>query len=133
MNATRIFQAAAVLFGLVIIGIIFTADLGLVYRLFGFLYSFPYGDAVGHFTLLGTLSLLVALGFPSRRIAIGPLHPLKTCLILAGLITLEEISQIFLPDRTFSLIDLAANYAGIFLLGEVGGAVRKKAPGRSDS
>ena len=36
-------------------------------------------------------------------------------LILALLITVEEISQVFIANRTFSLLDLAFSYAGIFL------------------
>lgn len=120
MTTPRIFRAAALFFTLFIIGLIITADFDLAARLFGFLYAYPYGDAVAHFFLLGTLSLLVALGFPWGRAVFGPVRPLKTCLVLAALITVEEISQHFLPNRTFSLIDLSANYAGIFLLGEIG-------------
>jgi VanZ family protein len=41
-------------------------------------------------------------------------------------ITLEELSQLFLANRRFSLLDLLANYAGIWLFGELGVMMRKR-------
>lgn len=55
------------------------------------------------------------------------LRLLKTSLFLGALVTLEEISQLFLVNRTFSLVDLAADYAGIFLFSELGAVLRKHA------
>ena len=125
MNATAVFRILTVIFIFILILIIAAANLGLARELFAPIYSFPHGDVVGHFALMGTLSLLVSLGFPTQRTQIGPLHLLRGSLILLGLITLEELSQIFLDNRSFSLLDLSANYAGILLFGELGAQLRK--------
>ena len=119
----KAFRVLSILFGLALIFIIISAEFGLTQVFFGPLYRFPNGDVVGHLLLLGGLSFLVNLGFPLSRFKQPPL--LKSCLILAGFITLEEISQIFIPNRSFSLVDLAANLIGIFGFGEAAAALRR--------
>jgi polysaccharide biosynthesis protein VpsQ len=114
----------AVLFVLFFLLVLISAEFGRAQAWFGFLYFFPFGDAVGHMLLLGMLSFLITLGFSSTRFHRPPL--LKTCVVIAGLITLEEFSQLFVPNRTFSLVDLAANYTGIFAFGELAAALRRR-------
>ena len=102
-----------ILFALFIILIIVLADTGnlgilkLVNRL-------PYGDKAGHFILYGILALLVDLtlfrAFPlqsPKRIA------LINGLVLALFIGLEEFSQQYFAERTFSYRDLIASYLGV--------------------
>ena len=122
----RHFRPIAIGFLLVIIAIILIADLGLGQKWFALLYTLPNADVLGHFLLLGLLSLLVSLGFPAGRVRLAGLPLLKTVLLIAAVITLEELSQIFLANRSFSLLDLAANYAGIFTLGELGAYVHQR-------
>ncbi|MGA0200120.1 MAG: hypothetical protein ACO3NK_13580, partial [Prochlorotrichaceae cyanobacterium] len=45
--------------------------------------------------------------------------PPATVIILI-VVTLEELSQVLIPARTPSLLDLCADYGGIFLLGDLG-------------
>lgn len=105
----------AVLFGLFIIGIIVLADLGML-DILGFVNRIPYGDKAGHFILYGILTLLIDLAFIrsasplSRRLLV-----LRVAFILAILIGLEEFSQRYFPNRTFSLVDLAFGYLGVML------------------
>ena len=110
----------AILFGLFIIMIIVLADLGKLGFIY-FLYSFKYGDKVGHFILYGILTLLIDLALfrssaqgdsvtviPSwRQVAV------KVGLILAFAITVEEFSQQYFSKRTFDLIDLTASFLGV--------------------
>ena len=110
----------AILFGLFIITIIVLADLGKLGFIY-FLYSFKYGDKVGHFILYGILTLLIDLALfrssaqgdsvtvlPSwRQVAV------KVGLILAFAITVEEFSQQYFSKRTFDLIDLTASFLGV--------------------
>lgn len=117
------FRILAIGFAFVLVGIILLAEVDLAGKLFGALYLFPYGDALVHVLLFGLLSFLINLGFPLRRTS--RLRVLVSCLVLAGLVTLEEISQVFLPTRTFSLLDLGANYLGIFGFGEFAAFLRK--------
>jgi VanZ family protein len=105
------------LFALLILLIILLADTGNL-GLIAQLNSFRYADKFGHFVLYGILALLINLtlfrGRPARSrtwIAVG------SGLILAVLISLEELSQQYFANRTFSLADLAASYLGVGFFG----------------
>lgn len=63
-------------------------------------------DKVGHFLMLGTLSLL-AVGFFGRA------RWLRVVTALGLLSALEEASQAWFPARTVDAWDLAANLLGI--------------------
>ena len=67
-------------------------------------------DKVGHFLLLGTLSLL-AVGFFGRARAV------RVVTVLGLLSALEEASQAWFPARTVDAWDLTANLMGIVLGG----------------
>jgi VanZ family protein len=67
-------------------------------------------DKVGHFLLLGTLSLF-AVGFFGRA------RWVRVVGVLCVLSALEEASQAWFPARTVDAWDLAANLAGIVLGG----------------
>ena len=77
--------------------------------------NFPGGDKLAHFLLLGSLNLLICLAFARGEGAARRTLLLSALVGLAA--TLEEISQIWIPNRTFSLGDLSANLAGIFTFG----------------
>ncbi|HET9912743.1 MAG TPA: VanZ family protein [Anaerolineales bacterium] len=102
-----------ILFGLFILLIIILADTGNL-GILSHVYRIPYADKAGHFILYGILALLINLtlfrSLPSqsrKRVAV-------VCgLILSLLIGLEEFSQQYFADRTFSLMDLGASYLGV--------------------
>ena len=101
-------------FALFIILVIVLADMGILAQYVGFVYAMPYGDKAGHFILYGILALLINLtvfharpGQSLKRLAV------TTSLILALLIGLEEFSQQFFSNRTFSLMDLSFSYLGV--------------------
>lgn len=103
----------AVFFTLFIILIIVLADTGNL-GILKIVNRLPHGDKVGHFTLYGILTLLIDLSlfrsFPLRspkRLAV------VSGLILALFIGLEEFSQQFFAERTFSYKDLIASYLGL--------------------
>jgi len=102
-----------VLFVLFIILIIVLADTGKL----GILYNIsriPYADKVGHFILYGILILLIDLTlFRSLPLRSRKRVAVISGLILALLIGLEEFSQQYFADRTFSLMDLGAGYLGV--------------------
>jgi polysaccharide biosynthesis protein VpsQ len=120
-----VFRRLTIFFAFVLILIIVIANLGLARELFGPVYAFPYGDKISHFLLMGILSMLISLGWTTSRVRIFSLQVLKGSLILAAIVTVEEISQEFLRNRNFSIFDLAANYAGIFVMGELGAFLRR--------
>ena len=66
-------------------------------------------DKMNHAIAFCTLSFLVNHSFPNRPFGFSKVFSI----ILYGLIL--EICQYFLPNRIFSLLDLAANILGILL------------------
>lgn len=79
----------------------------------------PYEDKIAHFFLVGALTLLVNLSLSLSRISIGRFSILKGSLILLILVTLEEVSQMWFPERSCSWSDLFSNYAGIICFGQL--------------
>jgi VanZ family protein len=107
-------------FFLFILLIVILADQGRLPGQITALYDFPYGDKVGHFLLMGGLSLLVNLSFSSR-----PIHRhILATLLVAALVALEEASQAWFGTRHSDLGDLAASLAGIVCLGGLGWWIR---------
>lgn len=99
--------------------VIYIADSGQGAKYWSFLDHVPYGDKLGHFLLMGTLCLLLNLALRARTLQRGRGTILLGSLIVAGIATAEEITQLFLSSRTFDLTDLAADYLGIFLAGRL--------------
>ena len=104
----------AILFAFLLLLIIVLADMGALPHFLQVWNDLPYGDKAGHFILYGILTLLVDLAFfRSRPNRSRELLTVTSGLILALLIGLEEFSQQYFVDRTFSLMDLAASYLGV--------------------
>ena len=103
----------AIFFGLFIVAIIILADVGDL----GFLhavYDVPLGDKAGHFILFGLLSFVINLSvFEARPASDFRRDAVIASLILALLMALEELSQLWFPMRNFDLLDLTAGYLGV--------------------
>jgi polysaccharide biosynthesis protein VpsQ len=115
-------------FSLFLITIVVLANVGITGRVLSFIYEFPGGDKIGHLLLMGTFSLLLNLSLGARRLRLpyGSVQ-LGTAIALA-LVTVEELTQLLFKYRTFSLIDLAFDFAGILLFGWLAGyLLRRKA------
>lgn len=109
MNSKSIFGAYLLLLGL----IVFAADRGALPGLLLFYRKIPFGDALGHFVLMGALSFLATRAFHPRRVALGRLRAPAGMVLTLAVVVLEEFSQIFIPGRTFSAGDLCADVLGI--------------------
>jgi polysaccharide biosynthesis protein VpsQ len=105
------------LFLLFVTGIIIANDLGRIQKFIGWVNMLPFGDKCGHVLLIGTLAFLLNYALNGRMIKIGDQRILLGGSIVAIVITIEEFSQIWIPSRTFDLVDLAANYLGITIAG----------------
>lgn len=79
----------------------------------------PYGDKGGHLILMGLLSLTVNLSFQCAQWTVGQHTLLKGSVIVAILVTLEEISQLLVSTRTFDWGDLLSDYLGIWAFGQL--------------
>ena len=111
---------------LILAGIIFVADTKSTRYVLGFIGNIPYGDKIGHFCLMGFFSFLLNLSFDARSEGFGKVCYLTGSLIVLLVVTLEEFSQLFIRGRSFELEDLAFDYAGIFLFGELARFICRK-------
>lgn len=114
------------LFLLFIVFVIVAADNGWDYRFFQWEKYLPLGDKMAHFLLLGGVSFVVNLLLNVKRIKIGDRVVLLGSLIVFILITIEEFSQQFIDRRNFDLLDLLANYLGIFIFGQLAAWLNEK-------
>jgi VanZ family protein len=88
-------------------------------KLFRFIRDLPLGDKIGHFVLMGFFSFLLNLALSARTIRICRINVLLGTLIVLFVVTIEEFSQIFVRSRTFDLVDLLFDFAGILMFGEL--------------
>jgi len=109
----KIITATAIVFFLFVLWIIYLADTGGQNMFFDFIRSFPYGDKVGHFCLFGTLTFGAILASKFKTFNIAKLNVYYAVALVSLFILSEEISQAFIPSRTFDLVDLAADTLGI--------------------
>jgi VanZ family protein len=79
----------------------------------------PFGDKIGHFTLMGMFSLMVNLALGGKTVRIWKLNYLLGSLIVLVIVSIEEVSQIFIRGRTFDTGDLLADATGIFIFGKI--------------
>jgi len=84
--------------------------------------STPGLDKVIHFLLLGGASFLARKATDDARMKGIPTGPLVVGLCA----TIDECTQAFVPTRTFSLGDMAANLAGVIVLGWLAGLGKSK-------
>jgi len=108
----NIMKWLSLLFVLFMLAVILLADLGAIPEPIKMIYRFPNGDRVGHFVLYGILTFLVNTAFP-RQVRMGRMNVFYGSAIIATLATLEEVSQLFLSNRTFDLIDLTFTLLGV--------------------
>lgn len=108
-----------VLYVLVLAVLIFLADKRTTQYLFRPIRNLPYGDKIGHFLLMGFFSFLLNLALSARSVKLWKFQYLLGSLIVLAVVTIEEFSQIFVRGRTFDWGDLAADFCGIFIFGEI--------------
>lgn len=84
---------------------------------FDFIYAIPGRDKSVHFVVGGVLSFLVVAGFSGTAWRGHTFGPLVWLALTVLLVTLDEITQIAIPSRTFALLDLGWSYAGVLLFG----------------
>jgi polysaccharide biosynthesis protein VpsQ len=107
--------AVTACFFVFILWIIYLADSGESSIFFDLVKSIPYGDKFCHFLLFGTLTLLLILATRFKSFFIGHLTVYYGVVLVALFAVLEEISQAYIPSRTFDLVDLSADSIGIIL------------------
>ena len=119
MSKRRISTAAlAIAFVAFLIHIIVSANSGEPLIWFDLVKAIPMGDKIGHLALFAILTWLLDAGaFRGRRGKLRSICILLSALTASVLATIEEISQIWITNRTFDLGDLSASLIGIALAG----------------
>lgn len=111
----RLFVALAVCFSCFIIWVIYLANTGQMVGWFKFFTQLPHGDKIGHFCIFGTLTLLANLSTKCRTWHWKKIHCYWGSSVVLLFVTVEELSQHFLPRRTLDIYDYLADLAGIGL------------------
>jgi len=104
-----------VTFFIFIIGIIIAANRGSLGNSFSFASQIPYFDKIGHFILMGLLAFFAIISLVPRMRGPQQKATLKIVAILLVMIALEEISQHFIPSRTFSIADYLCGFIGVLV------------------
>ncbi len=112
---------AAVSFVAFFIWIVAIANRGDGALWWAFIHRIPAGDKMGHLGLIGTMSFLCNLAFPSRKLAFLTL----TSLVVLLAFSLEELSQGFIATRQLDFFDWLADAAGL-VLGQAGAVKFRK-------
>jgi VanZ family protein len=90
------------------------------------IYRVPGTDKAGHFLVMGLLAFILVsslTGTRWREYRLGASACLGLTLLL---VSLEEASQLFIPSRTFSWLDLAYSWAGVLVLGGLAAALVRR-------
>ncbi|PCJ22053.1 MAG: trypsin [Gammaproteobacteria bacterium] len=95
--------------------VILQANAGANTVFFNIVAALPYGDKLGHIMLYGVLTLLlnIALGF--KIISLAKVKVSVAASLVLFFSVGEEITQAFIPNRNFDILDLIADGVGILL------------------
>jgi len=109
----RLIPLIAVGFFCFIIWVIYLANTGQSSMFFQFIASIPNGDKLGHFCLFGLLTLVANLAFKFKSFKLYSMELFLGTILVFSFVVIEEFSQYFIPNRTFDLFDLLADFIGI--------------------
>ncbi len=115
----------AISFFCFIIWVIYLANTGQNSVFFQFVASIPYGDKLGHFCLFGLLTLAINFACKLKSFKVHSIELFLGTILVFIFVIIEEFSQYFIPNRTFDLIDLSADFVGIVFFNVVTSYLRK--------
>ena len=101
------------LYCIFIVAVFLVADLGLMPNISDLIQGYSGLDKVGHFILIGILAWLFNSAFRLGQFNLGGLRIFVGTIVVATVVTLEELAQLWIDTRRFELIDLLAGYLGI--------------------
>lgn len=95
--------------------------------------SISYGDKIGHFLLFGMLALAMNLVFRLKLLNVNTFRVYWGTAVVLVFVSIEELSQYFIPGRTLDPMDFMASVAGILLFTSLGHVVHKNQSYRNSS
>lgn len=109
----KFFAIATVLFFSFMLWVIYSANSGSDNLFFSIVRQIPYGDKLGHVVLFGMLALLCTIAFRFKGFKLRGVTLYYGATFVSVFAIGEEITQAFLPTRTFDLVDLLSDAVGI--------------------
>lgn len=106
-------RALALVYVSLLLGVVVAADVGVLGPLVRGVHAIPLGDKLCHLVLATGLGYFAAAMPRVPRVGASRLPVTTPFVIVVAL--LEELSQRFIPGRTFDLADLAADALGLAL------------------
>ena len=106
-------KIAAIVYFVILGMIVYAANQGTLSRSVSFYRKIPFGDDLGHFFLMGILSFFATIVSGQRRVCIARFRISPGPIVVFVIVLMEELSQMFIPTRTFSFSDLTADILGI--------------------
>ena len=102
-------------FSMFIVWVVFLANTGGQSIWFQWVAQLPYGDKIGHAGLFGLLALLLNWVLRFARFSIKGVNFYFASVLVLSVVSLEELSQLFIASRTFDVGDLAADVVGVVI------------------
>ncbi|AKF10715.1 VanZ family protein [Sandaracinus amylolyticus] len=118
--------ALATMVAVALATLVVLADTDRITPLLVFVHAVPLGDKLGHLVLIGLLALVVELATAGRVVSIARAPIRIGSAVVLALVVLEEISQRWVPARSFDYGDLAADVIGIAVLGTLGARLARQ-------
>jgi polysaccharide biosynthesis protein VpsQ len=98
-----------------IASIVILADAGLLMGAVTLIHSIPWGDKVGHLVLASGLGFFANVWLREPFVQLAGVRVQRANLALFPAVLVEEVSQRWIPGRTFDLRDLAADLIGLVI------------------
>jgi len=121
----KLILTVAFVFFIFILWVIYLANIGGSSIFLDFIRSIPYGDKLGHMCLFGSLTLVTIIGLRFRAFSYGSIKLYYGAALVGLFVVGEELSQAFIPSRTFDFVDLAADSVGIAIATGIACVVNK--------
>ena len=102
-------------FVIFLVSIIYMVNSGTLPDVWNFLYGIPYLDKIGHFFLMGTLSVLANLSLRCRTFQLVGKPVMVGTVVVIIVVRREEFSLAFIATRSCDAADFAADLAGILV------------------
>jgi len=109
----RMIRIVGILFFLLILWGIYLANIDDNNKLFDFIAATSHADKVVHFGIFFSLTLVAVVGSKFKSFGVMKLNVYYGMAAVTLFVITEEVSQAFIPSRSFEFLDLAADGAGI--------------------
>jgi len=99
--------------------------------LFAWANSTPGVDKLAHFLLIGGMSYWIVRGLHGVTLCGVVMHPWRWSAVIVVVVSADELSQLWIATRNFSLLDLAANVGGVLVFSAWAARWRSRGDGSS--